>query len=168
MMSACIMHEVLYYLKQLDKPARAGKWRTQLSKERFSRAERILGYTTWATFVSTTAATFTMRNHPLMGPPDREKPPLCEGLLGEICVPYPRTHPLVFAHAGCHLHFMGKLYELCYNIGECLFVKDDNLPNLLTRDVLEDLHRDLTLWYESLIDCVQINDIKAPHTLSLQ
>lgn len=81
-------------------------------------------------------------------------------------MPYPRKHPLVIAHSDCHLHYLARLFEICYNISEYLFTKDDKMT--YTQDTLEDLHRELTMWYESLVDCLQIDAIKAPHTLSIQ
>jgi hypothetical protein len=165
-MSISVMHEVVHHLKQLDKPGKSDRWKSRLSPKQATRAEKILGYTTWATFVSTTAATFAMRKDPLMRPPDREKPDLCQGETGELWIPYPRDNPSVVAHADCHLHYLGRLFEICYNISEYLFTKDEK--TLFTQDTLEDLHRDLTLWYESLIGCLQIDAIKAPHTLSIQ
>ena len=166
-MSIAVMHEVVHHLKQLDRPGREDKWKARLSTEQATRVEKMLGYTTWATFVSTTAATFAMRNDPLMRPPSREKPPLCEGVHGEHWFPYPRRQPSVVAHSACHLHFLGRLFEICYNISEYLFTKDDK--KTFTQDVLQDLQTDLALWYESLIGCLNIVDnIKSPHTLSIQ
>jgi len=161
------MHEVIHHLKQIDRPSRPGKSKTRLAKERAAVANRILSYTSWATFVSVTTTTFAMRHGPLMRPPERSKPPLCKGEHGEEWVPYPRDHPVVNAHARCHLHYLGRLFEICYNISEYVFLKKGSINDSVTRDILEDLHRDLTLWYDSLIGCLQLVGVKAPHTLSL-
>jgi hypothetical protein len=167
MMSTAIMHEAVHNLNQLGKDGAIDQWRSKMSKSKgqSSPAETTLGYTTWATFVSTTATTYAMRRNPLMRPPSVERPPLCEGYSGEHWFPYPRDGPAVVAHPNCHLHYLSRLYELCYHISEHLFAND---PNRLDQDVLEDLHRDLTEWYDSLIECLQIHDIMAPHTLSVQ
>ncbi len=70
----------------------------------------------------------------------------------------------------CHLHYSGRLYEICYTISQCLFAaggtKSKHHP--VTRDTLEGFYRDLTLWYDSLIGCLKVDRIKSPHTLSLQ
>jgi len=165
-MSTAVMHEVVHRVKQLDKPGKPDRRKSRLSAEQAVRAEKILGYTTWTAFVSTTAVTFAMRNAPLIGPPDREKPGLCHGEPGELWTPYPRDNPSVVAHADCHLHYLGRLFEICYGISEYLFTKDDNA--YFIQDTLEDLHRELTLWHESLIGCLQIDAVKSPHTLSVQ
>lgn len=166
-LAVSIMQEMIHQLKQFDKPGRAQKPRTRHGKERVSGAQRHLGYTSWAAFVTTTAATFAMRTRPMMKPPTKDKPPLCKGELGEAWLPYPRDNPPVFAHPNCHLHHLGTLYEICYSISQCLFVDDNPQTNSVTRDALEELHRDLTIWYNSLSSCVEVSGVKAPHTLSV-
>nr|KAK5448942.1 hypothetical protein LTR18_002030 [Exophiala xenobiotica] len=161
------MQEMIHQLKQLDKPGRAQKPRTRHGKERVSGAQRHLEYTSWAAFVTTTAATFAMRNPPMMKPPTTDKPPLCNNALGDAWLPYPRDHPPIHAHPNCHLHHLGTLYEICYSISQCLFVDDNPQTKSVTRDTLEDLHRELTLWYNSLSHCVEVSGVKAPHTLSV-
>lgn len=165
-MSVAVMHEVVYRVRQLDKPGKTDRWKRRFSAEQATRAEKTLGYTTWASFVSTTAVTFAMRKAPLMGPPDRARPGLCHGEPGELWIPYPLDNPSVVAHADCHLHYLGRLFEICYSISEYLFTKDDNA--FFTQDTLEDLHRELTLWYDGLIGCLRIDAVKSPHTLSVQ
>ncbi|KAK4948045.1 hypothetical protein LTR10_013099 [Elasticomyces elasticus] len=161
------MHEMLYVLRQYDKPSRAHRPKTRGGRERVSGAQRILGYTSWAAFVSTTAATFAMRNHPLMEPPEKDKPVVCKGEFGEAWLPYPRDHPPVSAHPDCHLHHLSTLFEICYNISQCLFVEDGPKLSSATRDALEELHRDLTAWYGGLPGCLEVAGVKAPHTLSV-
>ncbi|KIW16186.1 hypothetical protein PV08_06237 [Exophiala spinifera] len=162
-----IMQEMIHRLKQFDKPGRSQNPRTRRGKERVSGAQRHLGYTSWAAFVSTTAATFALQKRPMMEPPTKDKPPLCQGEPGDVWIPYPRDQPQVHAHPNCHLHHSSTLYEICYNISQYLFVDDNPNTTSTTRDSLEELHRDLTLWYDSLSDCVQVNGVKAPHTWSL-
>jgi len=159
------MYEMIHHLGQFD---RRNMIRNRIALERVSGAERILGYTSWAAFASTTAATFVMRKTPAMEPPRRDKPPLCKGELGESWLPYPIDHQPVFAHSDCHLHYLGTLFESCYNIGKYLFVEDRPKAARVTRDVVEELHRDLTSWHAHLLGCLQINGVKSPHTLSLQ
>lgn len=161
------MQEMIHRLRQFDKPGRSQKPRTRRGKERVSGAQRLLGYTSWAAFVSTTAATFALQKRPMLEPPTTDKPPLCKGELGEVWLPYPRDHPPIHAHPNCHLHHTSTLYEICYNISQYLFVDDNPNSTSTTRDSLEELHRDLTSWYNSLSDCVQVNGVKAPHTLSV-
>jgi hypothetical protein len=168
MMSTAIMHEAVHNLNQIGKPGRIENWRSQTSRGQLSPAENALGYTTWATFVATTATTYAMRRDPLMRPPSLEKPQLCTGYYGEHWFPYPRDGPAVVAHPNCHLHYLSRLYELCYRISEHLFMNNSTATDTLDQDVLEDLHHDLTQWYDSLIECLKIHDIMAPHTLSLQ
>ncbi|KAK5214139.1 hypothetical protein LTR41_000331 [Exophiala xenobiotica] len=108
-----------------------------------------------------------MRNPPMMKPPTTDKPPLCNNELGDAWVPYPRDHPPIYAHPNCHLHHLGSLYEICYSISQCLFIDDNPQTNSVSRDTLEDLHRDLTVWYNSLSNCVKVSGVKAPHTLSV-
>lgn len=166
-MSIAVMHEVVHSVKQLDRPGQEEKWKARLSTEQAARLEKMLGYTTWATFISTTAATFAMRSDPLMLPPSRQRPPECDGDSGQLWSPYPRIQPSVVAHSTCHLHYLGRLFEICYNISEYLCTKGDK--KTVTHDILQELQTDLALWYESLIGCLQIVDaIKSPHTLSIQ
>lgn len=162
------MHEAVHHLKQLDKPRKADRWKSRVSAEQATRVEKILGYTTWATFVSTTAATFAMRKDPLMKPPDQKNPKACPGDAGEMWIPYPQDSPSVVAHADCHLQYLGRLFEICYNISEYLFTQEKDDKSVWTRDTLEDLHNELVSWHESLIGCLQIDSVKAPHTLSVQ
>ncbi|KAJ9631203.1 hypothetical protein H2204_008288 [Knufia peltigerae] len=166
-LAVSIMQEMIHHLKQFDKPGRSQKPRTRRGKERESGAKRLLGYTSWAAFVSTTAATFALQKRPMMGPPTTDKPPLCQGELGEVWLPYPRDQPPVHAHPSCHLHHTSTLYEICYNISQYLFVDDNANSASNTLDRLEELHRDLISWYDSLSDCVQVNGVRAPHTLSV-
>ncbi|KAK5053081.1 hypothetical protein LTR84_002055 [Exophiala bonariae] len=161
------MHEAVHHLKQLEKPRKADRWKSRVSAEQVTRVEKILGYTTWATFVSTTAATFAMRKDPLMKPPDQKKTAACPGDAGEMWVPYPQEGPSVVAHVDCHLRYLGRLFEICFNISEYLFTQEQDEKAFWTRDTLEDLHNELVAWYESLIGCLQIDSVKAPHTLSV-
>lgn len=165
-LAVAVMYEMVHSLGRFDR--RAAKWRNRIAQEQASGAERILGYTSWAAFTSTMGATFAMRKAPAMEPPSRDKPPLCKGELGECWLPYPGDHPPIFAHSDCHLHYLGTLFETCYSISQCLFGEDKTKADQVTRDDVEELHRELTSWHIDLLGCVQINGVKSPHTLSLQ
>ncbi|KIW36682.1 hypothetical protein, variant 2 [Exophiala oligosperma] len=162
-----IMREMTHHLKQFQNPGRSQEARTPPGKEPISSPQQLLAYTSWAVFVSTTAATFAVRNRPVMEPPINWQARLCQGKPADVWSPYPRVSPLAVTHPSCYLHHLSGLYEICYHISQCVFVDDTAKINPVARDSLEELHRDLTTWYNNLSDCVQVTGVQTPHTLSV-
>ncbi|KAL6240268.1 hypothetical protein RBB50_012815 [Rhinocladiella similis] len=136
-----IMRDMTHHLKQFHKPGRSQEARTPPGKEPISSPQQLSAYTSWAVFVSTTAATFAVRNRPVMEPPINWQARLCHGEPADVWSPYPRVSPLAVAHPSCYLHHLSGLYEICYHISQCVFVDDTAKINPVARDSLEELHQ---------------------------
>ncbi|KIW36688.1 uncharacterized protein PV06_11103 [Exophiala oligosperma] len=102
-----------------------------------------------------------------MEPPINWKPALCQVESAGVWSPYPRDGFPAVTHPSCYLHHLSGLYEICYHISQCVFVNDNANINPVARDSLEELHHDLTFWYKTLSDCVQVTGVKTPHILSV-
>ncbi|KAK6362510.1 hypothetical protein LTS17_012792 [Exophiala oligosperma] len=161
-----IMRDMIDRLKQFTKPSQCQDAMTQYGKEPISSAQQLAEYTGWAVFVSATAATFAVRNRPVMEPPTHWKAPLHRENLAEVWSPYPREN-LPVPYPNCYLQHLSGLYDICYHISQCVFIDDDLNIKPVTRDSLEELHRDLMVWYNNLSNCAQVTGFKTPHTLSV-
>ncbi|KAK6365436.1 hypothetical protein LTS17_011155 [Exophiala oligosperma] len=162
-----IMRDMIDHLKQFEKPSQYREAMTQPGKEPVSSAQQLAAYTGWAVFASTTAATFAVRNRPVMEPPTNWKAPLHRGNLTDVWSPYPRDNLPAVPHPICYLQHLSGLYDICYHISQRVFIDDNVNIKTVTCDNLEELHRDLTVWYDNISDCVQVTGFKTPHTLSL-
>ncbi|KAL2424742.1 Notoamide biosynthesis transcriptional activator notL' [Exophiala dermatitidis] len=166
-MSLSVMHDALHHLQQLDKPGRLAKFQARAGKDKALEVERSVVSTSWTTFIVAMRTTFSRRSLPLMPPPLRDNPPPCKGQSRERWVAYPRQHSYSPAHSECHLHYLGKLAEIFYKISRNVFFPKEKPAPAVSRDLLEDLHRELVYWHDNLMDCLQVDGTRSPHIYSL-